>query len=92
MTAAARRVLAVSTYGLLAAVHHIATSAVTLFVLADWFVVSTIAGNAGQAITAATVGLLLAAEGIRAARVGRPFPHCPICPLVRRGARKEITQ
>ncbi|MEU6467460.1 hypothetical protein [Streptomyces sp. NPDC046976] len=89
---AARRVLTVSTCGLLAAVHHIATSAVSLFVLADWFIVSVIAGHAGQALTAAAVGTLLAAEAIRADRIGRPFPHCPICPLVRRGSRKEIAK
>ncbi|EST17953.1 MULTISPECIES: hypothetical protein [Streptomyces] len=92
MTAAVRRVLVVSVAGTAAAVHHIATSAVVLFLAADWFVVSVIAGHAGQAITAATVGVLLAAEGIRADRVGRPFPHCPVCPLVRRGARKETAK
>ncbi|GHH56140.1 hypothetical protein [Streptomyces candidus] len=91
-TVTVRRVLAVSTRGALAAVHHIATSAAALFVLAAWFVVSLIAGHAGQAITAAAVGTLLAAESIRADRVGRPFPHCPMCTFARRGARKEIDQ
>ncbi|MFJ1664613.1 hypothetical protein [Streptomyces anthocyanicus] len=86
------RALVVSAAGLAAAVHHIATSALVLFLAADWFVVSVIAGHTGQAITAAAVGTLLAAEGIRADRVGRPFPHCPICPLVRRGARKETAK
>ncbi|MFD4020626.1 hypothetical protein [Streptomyces sindenensis] len=93
MTAAAvRRVLVVSASGLAAAVHHIATSALVLFLAADWLVVSVIAGHTGQAITAAAVGAVLAAEAIRADRVGRPFPRCPICPLTRRGARKETAQ
>ncbi|MEH0424758.1 hypothetical protein [Streptomyces sp. B21-083] len=91
-TATARRLLTVSTCGILAAVHHIATGAVVLFLAADWFVVSLIAGHTGQALTAAAVGTLLAAEGIRADRVGRPFPHCPLCLLAPRGARKEITK
>ncbi|MER7316272.1 hypothetical protein [Streptomyces halstedii] len=91
-TATARRILAVSTCGILAAVHHIATGALVLFLAADWFVVSLIAGHAGQAITAAAVGTLLAAEGIRADRIGRPFPHCPLCLLAPRGARKEIAK
>ncbi|MGN9821898.1 hypothetical protein ACTMUQ_42300 [Streptomyces sp. SD11] len=92
MITTARRVLVVSAAGLAAAVHHIATGALVLFLLADWFVVSVIAGHAGQAITAAVVGALLAAEGIRADRFGRPFPHCPLCTLARRGARKETAQ
>ncbi|WP_098019197.1 hypothetical protein [Streptomyces sp. b62] len=92
MTALARRVLVVSVAGLAAALHHIATGALVLFLLADWFVVSLIAGHAGQALTAAAVGALLAAEGIRADRFGRPFPHCPLCTLARRGARKEIAK
>ncbi|KOG85989.1 hypothetical protein [Streptomyces varsoviensis] len=91
-TATARRILAVSTCGVLAALHHIATGCVVLFLVADWFVVSLIAGHAGQAIAAAVVGTLLAAEGIRADRVGRPLPHCPLCLLAPRGARKEITK
>lgn len=96
MTATARRILAVSACGVLAAVHHIATGVVVLFLAVDWFAVSVIAGNTGQAITAATVGLVLAAEGIRADRFGRPFPHCPLCSLARprprRAARKEIAK
>ncbi|MEV7842058.1 MULTISPECIES: hypothetical protein [Streptomyces] len=95
MTAVARRVLVVSAAGLAAAVHHIATGALVLFLLADWFVVSLIAGHAGQAITAAVVGTLLAAESIRADRFGRlhPFPHCPLCFTARRrAARKEIAE
>lgn len=97
MTAAtARRILAVSAAGIAAAVHHIATGTVVLFLAADWFVIALIAGHTGQAITAATVGLVLAAEAIRADRYGRPFPHCPLCflarPRPRRAARKEIAK
>jgi hypothetical protein len=92
MTTTVRRLLAVSTCGILAAVHHIATGPVVLFLAADWFVVSLIAGHAGQVIAAAVVGTLLAAEGIRADRFGRPSPHCPICLLAPRGARKEIAK
>ncbi|WP_137235502.1 hypothetical protein [Streptomyces sp. BPSDS2] len=92
MTAVVRRVLVVSVSGTAAAVHHIATSAAVLFLAADWFVVSLIAGLTGQAITAAAVGTLLAAESIRADRLGRPFPHCPLCFTARRrrASRKEI--
>ncbi|MFI7142879.1 hypothetical protein ACIBQ5_35810 [Streptomyces massasporeus] len=92
-TATARRILAVSTWGILAAVHHIATSAAVLFIVADWFLVALIAGHTGQAITAAAVGVLLAAESIRAARTGRAIPHCPLCFTARRrAARKEIAK
>ncbi|MFD8155335.1 MULTISPECIES: hypothetical protein [Streptomyces] len=94
MIAVARRVLVVSAAGIAAAVHHIATGALTLFLLVDWFAVALIAGHQGQAITAATVGVVLAAEGIRADRFGRPFPHCPLCFLARprRAARKETAK
>ncbi|MEU4986644.1 hypothetical protein [Streptomyces sp. NPDC021969] len=95
MIAVARRALVVSAAGIAAAVHHIATGALTLFLVADWFAVSLIAGHEGQATTAAAVGLVLAVEGIRAARFGRPFPHCPLCFLARRprrAARKETAK
>ncbi|MFI9005499.1 hypothetical protein [Streptomyces sp. NPDC053541] len=96
MTATARRFPAVSAAGIAAAAHHIATGTAALTLTAGWFVASLAAEHVGQGIAAGTVGLVLGAESIRADRLGRTFPHCPLCtparPRPRRAARKETAK
>ncbi|MEU7153846.1 hypothetical protein AB0B15_38400 [Streptomyces sp. NPDC045456] len=78
--------------GLVAAVHHIVTSAPALTGLAGAAGLAAFTGQTAAFVALAAAGVALCAESIRADLTGRPFPACPLCTRARRGARKEITE
>ncbi|MYT25972.1 hypothetical protein GTW69_37855 [Streptomyces sp. SID7760] len=92
MSTTARHILSGSAAGLAAAVHHIATSTAALVGVVGWAAVSYLDGQATEFVIAAALGSLLCVEWLRAEFFGAPFTACPLCTLVRRGARKEITK